>query len=182
MTGWIANRTHEERVAATFHYPKDWKGRVLVAEGADAAAVDKAVQAGTAVCVPQLFTDPPPGTPDMARRVDGEREFAGYTHGYNHSVTQRRAHDVLTVLTFVKNHERKPAVIAIEAAAGSLPETALALTQVEKGVVAEAKLSGTDFRFASVKDIRSPRLVPGVLKYGDVPAFVQRVKAEKVTQ
>jgi dienelactone hydrolase len=182
MTGWIANRTHEERVAATFHYPKDWKGRVLVTPAPDAAAVDKAVQAGTAICVPQLFSDPAPGTPDTARHVDGDRDFAGYTHGYNHSITQRRAHDVLTVLTFIKNHERKPSAIDIEAAAGTLPETALALTQVEKGVVAGAKLTGDHFRFASVKDVRSPRLVPGALKYGDMPAFVQRVRAEKVTE
>ena len=182
MSGWIANRTHEERVAATFHYPKTWNGRVLVAEGADAGAVDQAVLAGTAVCLPQLFTEPAPGTPEMARRVDGEREFAGYTHGYNNSVTQRRAHDVLTILTFIKNHERKPSAIVILAAAKSLPETALALTQVEKGVVAEATLHASDFRFASVKDIRSPRLLPGALKYGDVPAMVERAKAEKVVR
>jgi len=182
MTGWIANRTHGERVAATFHYPKDWKGRVLVAQGADAASIDSAVQTGTAVCVPQLFAEPPPGTPDKARHVAGDRDFTGYTHGYNHSVVQRRAHDVLTVLTFIKNHERKPSVIDVQAAPDSVPETALALTQVEKGVVGQAKLPAADFRFAGVRDIRSPRLLPGSLKYGDLPALVQRVRTGKATQ
>ena len=114
--------------------------------------------------------------------VAGDRDFTGYTHGYNHSVVQRRAHDVLTVLTFIKNHERKPSVIDIHTAPDSFPETALALTQVEKGVVGEAKFPASDFRFAGVRDIRSPRLLPGSLKYGDVPALVQRVRAGKATQ
>jgi hypothetical protein len=180
MTGWIANRTHNERVAAVFHYPKNWNSRVLVAIGGDAAAVDKAVASGTAVCVPQLFSDPAPGTATAARHVDGDRDFAGYTLGYNHSITQRRAHDVLTILTFVRNNEHKPSAIDLRSSADAVPETALALTQVEKGVVNEATLPATDFRFASVKDVRSPRLLPGALKYGDLPAILQRVKAEKV--
>ena len=180
MTGWIANRTHEERVAATWHYPKNWNGRALVLLGSD-AGLDKAVAEGTAVCLPQLFTDPAPGTAEVSRHVDGDRDFVGYTLGYNNSVVQRRAHDVLTVLTFIKHHERQPKDIAVSAAAEVVPETALALTQVEKGVVSEAHLPATDFRFASVKSIRSPWLLPGALKYGDLPALLARVKAGKVT-
>jgi dienelactone hydrolase len=182
MTGWIANRTHNERVAAVWHYPKNWNNKALVLIGGDAAALDKAVGAGTAVCVPQLYTEPAPGSASLARFVKGDRDFTGYTLGYNHSVTQRRAHDVLTILTFIKNHERKPSSIDLRTAADTVPETALALTQVEKGVVNEAILPPTDFRFASVKDIHSPRLLPGAIKYGDLPAILQRVKAEKVTQ
>jgi len=63
-----------------------------------------------------------------------------------------------------------------------VPETALALTQVAKGVVAEATFAPTDFRFAGVKDIRSPRLLPGALKYGDLPALLSRVKADKLAR
>ncbi len=182
ITGWIANRTHNERVTAVFHYPKNWSGRVLVAIGAGEAAVEKAVAAGTAVCLPVLFTEPAPGTTTTARYVDGDRDFTGYTLGYNHSVLQRRAHDVLTILTFIKHHDRKPSAIDIHVTAADVPETALALTQVEKGVVTEAVLPSTDFRFSSVKDIHSPRLLPGALKYGDLPAMLQRIKAEKVVK
>ena len=179
MTGWIANRTHGERVAATWHYPKNWNSRALVLLGTT-AGVDEAVAAGTAVCLPQWFTEPAPGTAEIARHVDGDRDFIGYTLGYNHSVVQRRAHDVLTVLTFIKHHERQPKDIAVNAAADCVPETALALTQVAEGVVSEAKLPATDFRFAGVQNIRSPRLLPGVLKYGDLPALLARVKTKVV--
>ena len=179
LSGWIANRTHGERVAAVFHYPKTWNGGVVVSIGSD-AGVDKAVAGGTAVCVPQMFTDPAPGTPQTARHVDGDRDFIGYTLGYNHSVIQRRAHDVLTALTFIKNHERQPKTISVTAAGDTVPETALALTQVAKGVVTEATLPAVDFRFAGVKDIRSPRLLPGALKYGDLPGMLSRMRAEKV--
>jgi dienelactone hydrolase len=181
MSGWIANRTHDERVAAVFHYPKNWNNRVVVSPGADAVAIDKEVAAGTAVCVPQLYTEPAPGTATQARHVDGDRDFTGYTLGYNHPVIQRRAHDMLTVITFIKNHDRKPASISVVANADAVPETALALTQVDKGVIAEASLPSTPFRFSSVRDIHSPRLLPGALKYGDLPAILQRVKADKVT-
>ncbi len=179
LSGWIANRTHEERVAAVFHYPKNWNGSVLVSLGSD-DAVDKAVAAGTAFCLPQLFAEP--GNAGTSRHVDGDRDFVGYTLGYNHSIVQRRAHDVLTLLTFIKNHERQPKTINVSAVADVVPETALALTQVAKGIVSEATLPATDFRFAIVKNIRSPSLLPGALKYGDLPALLSRVKAEKVTR
>jgi len=179
MTGWIANKTHGERVAATWHYPKTWNGGVIVAIGHD-KGLEESVAKGVAVCLPQLFTDPSPGTAEMARKVDNPREFAGYTLGYNTSVIQRRAHDVLTVLTFIKHHVRQPKDIVVNAAADAVPETALALTQVPGGTVSEAALPAPDFRFASVKSIRSPRLLPGALKYGDLPALLARVKAKVV--
>jgi dienelactone hydrolase len=180
MTGWIANRTHGERVAVTFHYPKTWNGSALIAPGAAAEIVETAVAAGTAVGLPVLFTDPAPGTAENARHVDGDRDYAGYTLGYNHSVLQRRAHDLLTVLTFTKNHSRQPSAIDVRMTAADVPEAALALTQTPTGVVRTATLPETPFRFASVSSIRSPRLLPGSLKYGDLPEILHRVKAAKV--
>jgi dienelactone hydrolase len=175
MTGWIANKTHEERVAAVWHYPKTWNGSVAVLIGHD-KDLNEAVGKGTAVCLPQLFTDPAPGTADMARKVDNPREFAGYTLGYNTNVVQRRAHDVLSVLTFIKDHERQPKTIAVNPSTETLPETALALTQVAEGVVESIVVPQSDFRFAGVKSIRAPWLLPGALKYGDLPAILQRMK------
>lgn len=179
MTGWIANRTHDERVAAVFHYPKSWNGQVLVTTAGDA---EQAIAAGTAVCVPQWFTEPAPGTAAMTRHVKGDRDFIGYTLGYNHSVLQRRAHDVLTVLTFIKHHERQPQAIDIRVTEAEVPETALALTQLPAGTVRAATLPETSFRFASVTSIRDSRLLPGALKYGDLPAFLSRVKVEKLVR
>jgi len=177
MTGWVANKTHEERVAATWHYPKTWNGSVVIQTGGD-KDVDKSVAAGTAVCVAQLFTDPAPGTADTARKVKNPREFAAYTLGYNHNVIQRRAHDVLTVITFIRHHERQSKSIAVHPSAETLPDVALALTQVADGVVESIVVPQTDFRFAGVKSIRSPWLLPGALKYGDLPAMLQRMKVK----
>src|SRR5204863_6144000 len=72
LTGWIANRTHEERVAAVFHYPKNCSGNVVVSIGSD-AGVDKAGVDGAAGCLPQRLAEPAPGTAQPARNVDGER-------------------------------------------------------------------------------------------------------------
>jgi hypothetical protein len=111
--------------------------------------------------------------------VEGDRDWAGYTLGYNHSPLQRRAHDVLTLLSFIKNHERKPTAIEVRAAKGDVPEFALALTQAGAGVVQKAVLPETDFRFAALTNFRAPQLLPGALKYGDLPAMLARVKAGK---
>ena len=174
MQGWIANTTHREAVAAEFRYPDNWNGSVVVLlqDGRDGA--DELARTGTAVCLPSLFTEPAPGTAERARSVAGDRDFAGYTHGYNHGVAKRRAHDILTIIEFIRSHERKPTSIEVRAAAGHVPEAALALAIVPRDVVQKTRLEATDFTFAAVRDIRSPRLVPGVLKYGDLPALLQR--------
>jgi hypothetical protein len=55
-----------------------------------------------------------------------------------------------------------------------VPEGALAVALIPRDVVGKAVFAETAFRFASVSDIRSPRLLPGALKYGDLPALLRR--------
>jgi hypothetical protein len=177
MKGWITNSSHGESVAATFLYPSSWNGtvRVLLHNAIPASAASLA-QAGTAVCLPSLFSEPAPGSPASARHVEGDRDFAGYTHGYNHGVLKRRAHDILTTLAFIANHDRKPSRIEVHASTDFTPEAALALALVPHASVPSASFEDTSFRFASIRDIRSPKLVPGILRYGDLPALLAKAK------
>jgi hypothetical protein len=39
----------------------------------------------------------------QTRVVENPREFAGYTHGYNHALFAQRVHDVLSLVTFLRN-------------------------------------------------------------------------------
>jgi hypothetical protein len=177
MKGHIVNSSHREAVAATFLYPTAWNGTVKVLlQSPDPATAASTAQSGTAICFPTLFTEPAPGTPATARHVEGDRDFAGYTHGYNHGVIKRRAHDILTTLAFISSHERKPSRIEVHADADFVPETALALALVPTSAVASATFAETTFRFADIKDIRSPKLVPGILRYGDLPALLAKAK------
>jgi hypothetical protein len=174
MKGWIENTGHREAVAATFLYPDQWNGSVVVLLQDGDAGAEAVVKSGAAVCLPVLFSEPSPGTPARARHVEGDRDFAGYTHGYNDGVIKRRAHDVLTVVSFIRGHERKPTSIEVRAAESHVPEGALAVALIPRDVVGKAVFAETAFRFASVSDIRSPRLLPGALKYGDLPALLRR--------
>lgn len=174
MKGWIENTAHREAVAATFLYPDQWNGSVVVLLQDGDAGAEAVVRSGAAVCLPVLFSEPSPGTPARARHVEGDRDFAGYTHGYNDGVIKRRAHDVLSVVAFIRGHERKPTSIEVRAAESHVPEGALAVALIPRDVVGKAVFAETAFRFASVSDIRSPRLLPGALKYGDLPALLRR--------
>lgn len=181
----VAHEGLNESVRCEFLYPKNWNGRVLVRLGhadrgdaADAPGVAEALKAGTAVATPELFTEPGVAK-DEARHVPKDRDFLGYTYGYNTPPLARRAHDILTLLAWMKQHARKPAAIEIDCAAGAVPETALALTQVPEGVVESVAFEKTDFRFANISRLRDPRLLPGAVKYGDLPAMLERVKAAR---
>ncbi len=87
---------------------------------------------------------------------------------------------MLTLIAWLDQHEREPEHIDVRAAAEAVPETALALTQVKKGFVSQVTLARTDFRFAALTDPFDVRLLPGAVKYGDLPAFLSRVRADKV--
>ncbi|RYD35217.1 MAG: acetylxylan esterase [Verrucomicrobiaceae bacterium] len=185
IAGTLIHDTNQETVRCTFFYPSNWNSQVLIrlTESSTAAEsspeVQKALAAGTAVGIPQLFQFPGLREGEI-RRVPQDRDFLGYTDGYNPPPLARRAHDILSVLAWMKQHDRKPAVIDIHADAAFVPETALALTQVPDGLVHEAWLASTTFRFANLTNVFDTRLLPGAVKYGDLPALLQRVQADKV--
>ncbi|MES2706245.1 MAG: acetylxylan esterase [Verrucomicrobiota bacterium] len=185
IAGTVTNDTSHETVRCTFLYPPNWSGQVLIRLAAPGAAAEsdpetqKALTAGTAVGFPVLFQQPGAREGEI-RRVPQDRDFLGYTDGYNPPPLARRVHDLLTVLAWVKKHDRKPTVIDVQADAPLVAETALALTQVPKGLVREARLAPTDFRFANLTNVFDTRLLPGAAKYGDLPAFLKRIQADKV--
>jgi dienelactone hydrolase len=185
IAGTLTNSTTHEKVRATFLYPQNWSGSVLIrltAPGTDVtkdAAAQKALAAGTAVGFPELFQPHGLLTGEI-RRVAQDRDFLGYTDGYNIAPIASRAHDVMSVLAWVKQHDRKPTTIDVDADAALVPETALALTQAPRGLVREVRLASADFRFASLTNPFDAHLLPGAVKYGDLPAFIQRIEAERV--
>ncbi len=183
ITGTLTLGQPPEQVRCVFLYPHNWSGQVLVlltAQAPAAAAADDrtrtALAAGTAVAFPSLFEETG-AAPGQFRRVAKDREFVGYTAGYNTLPVARRAQDVMGLLAWMKQHDPKPASIRIEADAALVPETALALALVPPGMVAGVRLEKTAFRFASLTDPFDVRLLPGAVKYGDLPALLDLVKS-----
>jgi len=108
---------------------------------------------------------------DKARKVENPREFAGYTHGFNHSLFARRVHDILSVIDFVHDHERKSDSIDLVGLKGA-GHWAAAARAVAGGVVTRAAIDTDGFRFLQVNDIRDVDFQPGGAKYDDLPGML----------
>ena len=83
----------------------------------------------------------------------------------------------MALFAWLQQHERQPSRIDLIAPAALVPETALALTQLPDGLLSHAHLAPTSFRFADITNPFDPALLPGAVKYGDLPALLQRVRA-----
>ena len=108
-----------------------------------------------------------------APRVPNHRDFAGYTLGYNSPRAVYRAQDVIGLLRSENLPIRTPGfLIALDSL--SVPGAILAAHAVKSdlnGIVVDT----AGFRFATVDDIRSPNLVPGAAKLGDLPGLLSPV-------
>ena len=184
---WIAGTlTHgqpAEQVRCVILYPDQWSGKVLVSlttEKPETAGrkpwAGKALAEGTAVAFPVLFEEAG-AAPGQFRRVAKDREFVGYTAGYNTLPVARRAQDLMGLLAWMRQHDPKPSSIRLEAEAALVPETALALAQVPAGALGGVTLEPTEFRFAEITDPFDVRLLPGIVKYGDLAGLLRRVAA-----
>ena len=103
--------------------------------------------------------------------MGNSREFAGYTYGYNHSLLAQRAHDVLTMLAFIKYDDQKAEGITVVALDGTAPIAAVAASQAS-AANANFAIDTHGFRFSQVGDYLDANFLPGGAKYGDVPGFL----------
>jgi len=177
-----------------FH-PKNWSGRVTIMlseqgksvlfadDGSPTSEVKRLLDAGCAVVgVDLLFQGEflPQGEPaEKNRTVKNTRQFAGFTYGYNYALLAQRAHDVLTVISFVKQHEPAPKSIELVALDGTAPVAAAALARCE-GAVNRAALDTRGFRFAKLTDYLDANFLPGGAKYGDLPGLLSLAAPAKL--
>jgi len=182
MTGLLRNKARGEAVPVLFLHPKDWNGRTVIrcttagkgglygGDGALVEAVRKDLESGATVVGVDLMHQGEFRADGQAlertARVKNPREAAAYTFGYNTTVFQQRVHDLLTVVAFVKGHERASKEIVLAASEGA--EAWAACARAVCGDALAGVVGGpVKFRFASVRDMHSPDFVPGGAKYLD---------------
>lgn len=198
MTGLIGNEKHGEEIPAAFAFPgKDtWKGTVVLwlspegkaglfdgNEGALREPVRKLIDRGVAVVGLDLFNQGeflnPGETAEENPRIpyskngqelpaDSWQRSPVYYYGYNHSTFARRVHDVLTALTFVRNHETwKVETVGIAGEPGTghwiAAARAVAGSNLDRAVV-----NTGGFRFAKLESDWDADFIPGAIKYGDI--------------
>ena len=181
MTGTLTNTTHGEEVQTRWLYPKKWNGSAVLwlddggqAALSDNAAVMKLVKGGTVVAGADLLMQG--GEPvKQTGIVKNPREFAGYTHGYNHTLFAQRAHDVLTLVAFLRHGKAgshpNPKSVAI-AAWGSTGPIALAARAIAGEAVDRIAAETRGFRFGKLLNYRDPMFLPAGAKYLDLPGMI----------
>ncbi|MBI2824308.1 MAG: acetylxylan esterase [Planctomycetia bacterium] len=186
-TALVRNKEHGSELPAVFLHPKNWNKQVVLwideagkaglfgSDGSPRPEVRKLVDGGATVAGVDLLyqgefnADGQP--PKKARRVDKDREFAGYTVGYNHPLFAERVEDVLTLVTFIKNHQDKPERIHLVALNGAGPWGAAAVALAGEAIE-RAALDTAGFRFAKLTEFDDVNFLPGAVKYGDLPGLV----------
>jgi len=183
----LVNKTYGEEVSAVWLCPKRGAERAVVwlgdagqgslrgADGNLVPAVAKLLQGGAAVLGADLLFQGAESV-KQTRVVANPREAPAYTFGYNRALFAQRAHDVLTLVAFlrgVKPDETfvrpKSVLLAGWGSAGPVAAVAGALSGESVDRVA-ADTQG--FRFGQVLDYRDPMFLPGGAKYFDLPGFL----------
>jgi hypothetical protein len=150
------------------------KDALFTADGKPSAEAQKLIEQGISVVGVDLFGQgefAKGDEPVKNQPVKNPREFAGYTYGYNHSLLARRAHDVLSVISFVKHNEEGAKTVELVALDGTAPAAGIALAQAGD-VVTRATIDTRGFRFLKLNDYLDANFLPGGAKYGDLPGIL----------
>ncbi|QDT32336.1 acetylxylan esterase [Thalassoglobus polymorphus] len=187
-TGTLLNKTYGEEVNVVWLCPKQWNGRVVIwlDDSGQAAVCDedgsvnlsamKLIQSGTAVLGADLFNENDE-TLKQTRVVANPREFAGYTFGYNHALFAKRAHDVLSIVSFLRHADSGPCPssdlknVAIAGWNGTGPVVAAA-SGLAGDAIDRTAIDTQGFRFGEILDYRHPMFLPGGAKYLDLPGLI----------
>lgn len=191
FTDLITLPAHREQLPVVSLHPKgrDWNGRVVLwltgqgtagvfsDEGTPIPAVRRLIENGDAVVTADLFaqgefvSDDLPA--DRNRVVGNPREFAGYTYTYNHSLFAQRTHDVLSLIEWIRTDKQGATgkQIVLVGTEGIGPVVAAA-GAVCGDSVARVAVVTDGFRFSQLSDYRDPNFIPGIVKYGDLPALL----------
>jgi len=183
-----------EEAPAVWLEPKSWNKRAVVwvdrlgkqslfgTDGAPRPAIRKLLAAGTAVVGMDLFGQgefTPDGKPVAKARLNepankARKElagYAGYTYGYNHSLFSQRVHDILSVISALRNSPVAAEKVDLVGLAGAGHWVAAARAQAG-AAVDRAVIDTAGFRFAKLTAIDDPDFLPGGAKYGDLPGII----------
>lgn len=187
MVGLLRQSGGGRHLPVVFLHPKEWNQKVTVwltgtgkgglygDDGSLLPEIRSLLDKGTSVVGVDLLHQGEfnlDGTVMTATpKVRNPREAWAYTFGYNPSVYAERVGDVLAVLRFLRDHEKRPERIDLVGVAGAGPVAAGARAQA-RGLVGRAAIDLDGFRFSRLLDLRHPDFTPGAAKYGDVDVLL----------
>lgn len=143
-------------------------GKASLFDGGKPVPAAKALmEKGYAIVAPDVFET---GEMRPAKPFPVNKEFAGYTYGYNRPVFANRVHDVLTAVLFARD-VLKAKTIHLVGWDGAGP-WAVAARALCGGAIGRTAADLNEFKFEAIKDVGDENLLPGAVKFGGLPAFL----------
>jgi dienelactone hydrolase len=139
----------------------------LTADGRPAAAARPLLDAGYAIVAPDLFGT---GAQASAKPVPVDRNYAGYTFGYNRPRLAEQVQDLLTAITFARTVLRARRVLLV--GWGATGPAAILARALAGDAVAKTAADLNRFRFDAITTTDDPMMLPGAVKYGGLGAFL----------
>ncbi len=99
------------------------------------------------------------------------KNYAGYTFGYNRSLLAERVHDILTAVAFGQQHKDQVKQIHLVGFGKAGPWVALARCLCGEAV-ARASADLNQFSFRNVRSMDDEMMLPGALRYGDLETLL----------
>ncbi len=191
FTGLLRNTAVGSELPVAFLLPKQWNKQVVVwvteqgksglldAQGRWRGGVRRLLEAGYCVAAADLLYQGEflsPGEKFQKTRLVGSgrgkwKYCACYTFGYNLPVFSQRVGDLLTLIAFVRHHKQQPEQVHLVGLGAGALWAAAARVLAGKEVDRLAVSTG-GFRFRQLNRIDHPHFVPGIVKYGDLPALL----------
>jgi hypothetical protein len=161
----LSRKGQAERVRAEVWQPAQgrWNSRLLVwvhpegLKGANMPEFEKLLAGNVAVCMVECFR---PG--ETTQQVN--KNFAGYTFGYNRPLLANRVHDILTAVAWARGEK---AVKTVDLAGfGKAGPWAVLASGLAGDAVRRIAADLDGFRFEHVIDMNDEMMLPGAIKYG----------------
>ncbi|HXE51691.1 MAG TPA: hypothetical protein VN541_01705, partial [Tepidisphaeraceae bacterium] len=185
-TGALSRRGADEAVPYVSLVPTDWNGKVVIwvspegkselfgADGKPNQSVQNLLRQKTAVVSADLYLTGEYVSHSQPRRTDNGKyegqNYAGFYYGYNRGTLANRVHDLLSLISLVRQWAGTQSVDLVatgKTATAALLARGLAGDAIHRGAI---DLGGFDFD--QVTDPLDPMMLPGALKYGDVCGFI----------
>jgi len=162
--GWIP-KDYDRETAAIWLHPMGATS-LTAGFGKPNPAVLSLLKANRAVLTPDVL-----GcgalTPTVPFAVN--KNYAGFTFGYNRSLAAQRIHDVLTCLGNLLFNAKVKHVDLI--GFGELGPIAILAAALAGKAIRRTAADANKFRFENVTTMDDAMMMPGMLKYGGLPAF-----------
>jgi hypothetical protein len=143
------------------------KGKSSVVEnGRWNPAAKKLLDSGWGLCAIDLL-----GTGEQVgdKPFPVDKNYAGFTYGYNRTLLANRVRDVLSAVAQAPFMAARSVHLV---GWGEMGPVAILAKAIAGDKVAKTAADMNQFRFETVKDTADPMMLPGAVKYGGLPAFL----------